>query len=73
MEKRVVDMVCRSNILHSGQRNYMSLILCMLLNAMILYFYICKNVMDTILLPIIRNKKGNISSKDIYHPITSVI
>ena len=49
--------------------------LCMLFNAMIVHGFVCKGLMDTILVPIVKDKKGDISSKDNYRPIaiTSVI
>ena len=51
------------------------ILLCLLFNAMIVHGYICQELMDTILIPIVKDKKGNISSKDNYRPIalTSVI
>ena len=50
-------------------------LLSLLFNAMILHGYICQELMDTILTPIIKDKKGNISCKDNYRPIavTSVV
>ena len=53
----------------------LSVLLCLLFNSMILHGYICQELMDTILIPIVKDKKGNVSSKDNYRPIaiTSVI
>ena len=52
-----------------------SVLLCFLFNAMLLHGYICPELMDTVLTPILKDKKGDISSKDNYRPIaiTSVI
>ncbi len=49
--------------------------LSMLFNAMIVHGFVCKGLMDTILVPIVKDKKGDISSKDNYRPIaiTSII
>ena len=53
----------------------LSILLCFLFNAMIVHGYMCQELMDTILIPIIKDKKGNLSSKDNYRPIalTSVL
>ena len=42
---------------------------------MIVHGYMCQELMDTILIPIVKDKKGNITSKDNYRPIalTSVM
>ena len=52
-----------------------SVLLCLLFNTMITHGYMCQELMDTILIPIVKDKKGNISSKDNYRPIalTSVL
>ena len=36
---------------------------------MIVHGYMCKSMMDTVLIPIIKDKKGDISTKDNYRPI----
>jgi hypothetical protein len=53
----------------------LNVLLCLLFNCMVLHGYVCEGLMDTILIPIVKDKKGNIASKDNYRPIaiTSVI
>ena len=53
----------------------LSVLLCLLFNAMIIHGYLCEGLMDTVLIPIVKDKKGDISCKDNYRPIalTSVI
>ena len=41
----------------------------MLLNSMFLHGYLPKKVMDTVLIPIIKDKKGMLTDKDNYRPI----
>ena len=50
-------------------------LLSLLFNSMILHGYICQDLMETILVPVVKDKKGNICCKDNYRPIalTSVI
>lgn len=55
--------------------NKIFVLLSLLFNCMISHGYICDGLMDTILIPIIKDKKGDLSSKNNYRPIaiTSVI
>ena len=50
-------------------------LLSLLFNAMITHGYVCDGIMDTVLIPIVKDKKGDLSSKDNYRPIaiTSVL
>ena len=70
---------CGRDGLHSEHFKYgsckLNVLLSMLFNSMILHGYVCQGLMDTVLVPIIKDKKGDISSKDNYRPIaiTSVV
>ena len=46
-----------------------SIILSLLFNAMIIHGYLPEKVMDTILTPIVKDKKGNITDSDNYRPV----
>jgi hypothetical protein len=43
--------------------------LCIFFNAVICHGYIPRDLMDTIIVPIVKDKKGNLESKDNYRPI----
>ena len=46
-------------------------IVCMIFNAMFSQGYLPPNLMETIIIPIIKNKKGLVMDKDNYRPVTS--
>ena len=52
-----------------------AVLLTLLFNSMVLHGHLSQNLMETTLIPILKDKKGDISSKDNYRPIaiTSVI
>lgn len=47
----------------------LSVLLCLCFNSMILHGYVTEGFSDTILIPIIKDKKGNITDPDNYRPI----
>ena len=53
----------------------LSVLLCLVFNAIVLHSYLPQGLMDTVLIPIIKDKKGNLSSKENYRliAIASVI
>ena len=46
-----------------------SILLCLLFNAMLIHGYIPSDAMDTIIVPIIKDKKGDCTDKDNYRPV----
>ena len=52
----------------------LAVLLCMLFNTILIHGYVPSKLMQTIIVPIIKDKKGFITDKDSYHPvaITSV-
>ena len=49
--------------------NVIIILLTLLFNSIVIHGYIPSNIMDTILIPLIKDKKGNITNKDNYRPI----
>jgi hypothetical protein len=46
-----------------------AVLLCLFFNCVLLHGYLCLDLMDTILIPILKDKKGDITSKENYRPI----
>ena len=62
-----LDRLCAENCKYSCDRLYFMLSL--LYNACLLHGYLPKEVLDTIICPIIKDKKGSVNSMDNYRPI----
>ena len=62
-----IDYLSSEHFKHASSK--LCIMLCMCFNAMLLHGHIPKQLSNTILLPIIKDKKGNISDLDNYRPI----
>ena len=47
----------------------LSVLMSLVINSMILHSYLPNDLMDTIIIPIVKNKKGNVTDMDNYRPI----
>ena len=67
------DKLCGEHYIHAD--NKINVLLSMFFNAVICHGYIPIGLMETIIVPIVKDKKGDIGSKDNYRPIalTSIL
>ena len=67
------DKLCAEHLLHAG--NKLIILLSLLFNAMCKHVFIPSSLMDTVVIPIIKDKRESISDKNNYRPIaiTNVI
>ena len=47
----------------------LSVLMSLVINAMVLHSYLPNDLMDTVIIPIVKNKKGNVTDIDNYRPI----
>ena len=52
--------------------NKVAIILSMITNTMFIHGYIPQPLVDTVLIPIVRDKKGNVMDRDSYRPVAVI-
>ena len=62
-----MDGISSEHLIYADSR--LHVLLSLLFNAMLTHGYICDSLMDTIIVPIIKNKSGNIGDKNNYRPV----
>jgi hypothetical protein len=62
-----MDNITSEHFLYANEK--LCVLLCMLFNAMLIHNHIPSNLMDTMLIPLLKDKKGDITDRDNYRPI----